>query len=91
MAISKSKRRYTVSLRPEVVNRFQTLAKELGMPTNTMSSACEDALKNIADVFQMAKDKGSIQLSDLYRVMGQQMELMEADEKESKNGGQKRN
>lgn len=79
MAISKSKRRYSVSLTPSVVARFQTLAKELGMPPSVMSAACEDAIKGIADVFQMAKEKGSLDIEDMRRLMGQQLELMEGD------------
>jgi phosphoribosylformylglycinamidine (FGAM) synthase-like enzyme len=91
MAISKSKRRYMISLRPEVVDRFQTLAKELRMPANTMSEACENAIKTASDIFQMQKDNGIIELSDLYKVLGQQMELIETDQKGKDNGGQKRN
>jgi hypothetical protein len=85
MAISAKKRRYSVSLTPAIVERFQSLCKQLGMPPSTMSGACEDALKTISEVFQMAKDKGSIELSDLYRLQGQQMELLESEEKERKN------
>lgn len=83
MAISKSKRRYSVSLTPAVVDRFQALARELGMPAFVMSSACEDALRQMSNVFQIAKDKGSIEVSDLMRLMGQQMELIEKEGKTS--------
>lgn len=77
MAISKGKRRYSVTLTPSVVDRFQTLARELGMPQSVMSAACEDALKGIAEVFQIAKDKGTLDVKDLRRLLGQQMELIE--------------
>lgn len=80
MPISKSKRRYTISLRPSVVDRFQSLAKSLGMPPYVMSAACEDALKGISDVLQIAKDKGTLELKDIRRLLGQQLELVEEAE-----------
>jgi hypothetical protein len=46
-----------------------------------MSAACEDALKTIADVFQTAKDKGTLELSDIHHLIGQQMELIQEEEK----------
>jgi len=85
MALSKSKKRYQLSLTPSIVERFQGLCKRLNMPNNTMSNAVDDLLDNLSDTFQMALDKGSIELSDLMRVMGKQMELIEAEEKERKN------
>ena len=92
MAVSKSKKRYMVSLTPSVVIRFQSLARDLGMPASVMSTACEDSLKSIADVFQTAKDKGSIDTGDLFRLLGQQMDLIKNEEKEEKNvPKQKRN
>lgn len=81
MAIALGKKRYQVTLTPSVVERFQTLARDIGLPPSVMSAACEDALKGISDVFQTAKEKGSFELSDLYRLMGQQMELLENEGK----------
>jgi hypothetical protein len=81
MAVPKNKKRYMITLTPAVVVRFQALAKNLGMPPSVMSGACEDALRTISDVFQTAKDKGSIEISDLYRLMGNQMELLESERK----------
>ena len=89
MAISKSKRRYQVSLTPSVVDRFQSLAKDLGMPASVMSGACEDALKTIADVFQVAKEKGTLEISDLKRLIDTQMELIQTDERKQ-DGNKKR-
>lgn len=85
MAISKSKRRYSVTLTPSVVDRFQALAKAIGMPASVMSAACEDALKEMSNVFQIAKDKGTVEVSDLMRLMGQQMELIEKESKHAQN------
>ena len=85
MGISKSKKRYQLSLTPAVVDRFQGLCKRLNMPSSTMSNAVDDLLDNISDTFQLALDKGTIEVSDLMKVMGKQMELIEAEEKERKH------
>lgn len=84
MAISKNKKRYYVTLTPAHVDRFQGLCKRLNLPPSTMSNALDDMLDNISDTFQMALDKGSLQISDLMKVMGKQMQLIEDEEKERK-------
>ena len=75
MPISDKKQRYSVTLTPMVVNRFYALAKDVGLPTATISNICEDALKQTILLFQIAKDKGSFDVVDLHRLVGQQMEL----------------
>lgn len=49
-----------------------------------MSELCEDAIKTVSETFQVALDKGSLQISDLMKVMGKQIELIEDEEKEMK-------
>jgi phosphoribosylformylglycinamidine (FGAM) synthase-like enzyme len=92
MAISEKKRRYSVTLTPSIVNRFQALCKEFGMPPGTMSNACDDAILEISKVFQTAKDQGKFDIHDIFRLMGQQVELiMEEERKEKKpNASNKR-
>lgn len=85
MAISKHKKRYNVTLTPAHVERFQRLCKRLNLPPSTMSNAIDDLIDNISDTFQAALDKGSIDLSDLMKIMGKQLELIEAEEKERKS------
>jgi hypothetical protein len=75
--IPEGKKRYTLTLTIAHVDRFQTLVKRLGLPPNTMSNAVDDLIGSLSDTFQTALDKGSLQLSDLFRVMGKQMELIE--------------
>jgi hypothetical protein len=64
------KKRYNVTLTESSVDRFQSLRKQLGLPLNTLSNACDDIICNLSDTFQMALDKGTIELSDLFKVMG---------------------
>jgi len=82
MAISKYKKRYNLTLTPAVVDRFQGLCKQLHLPPSTMSNAVDDLLDNVSDTFQAAIDKGSMELSDLMKLMGKQLELIETREKE---------
>jgi hypothetical protein len=89
MAISKNKKRYQLSLTPAVVDRFKSLCKRLNLPESTMSNACDELLNNVSDTFQMALDKGNIELSDLMKVMGKQLELLEGEKKS--HAEQKRN
>jgi len=85
MAINAKRKRYQLSLTPAIVDRFQGLCKRLNMPTGTMSNAVDDLLDSISDTFQMALDKGTIEISDLMKLMGKQMELIETEEKERKH------
>lgn len=84
MAISKNKKRYNVTLTPAVVDRFQSLCKKLKLPPSTMSNLCDDAISNVSDTFQMALEKGSIELSDLFKVMGKQFEQLEDNKKSTR-------
>jgi hypothetical protein len=54
-----------------------------------MSNAFDDVINNLSDTFQLALDKGTMELSDLFRVMGKQMELLE--EVKKPDARQKRN
>jgi hypothetical protein len=82
------KKRYNMTLTVTNVNRFQTLCKRLGLPRNTMSNAVDDLINSVADTFQTALDKGSMELSDLFKLMGKQLELIEEDKRDVQ---QKRN
>lgn len=84
MAISENKRRYSVSLVPSAVNRFQALCKEFNMPANTMSNICNDAIIEVTELFHTAKQQGKFDLADVFRLMGQKCaQLIEDDRKEA--------
>lgn len=82
MAISKSRKRYQLSLTPSNVERFQNLVKRMGLPPGTMSQACDDVIRDLSETFERALEKGSFELSDLMKLMGQQLELLEEEKKE---------
>lgn len=78
---AEKKKRYAVTLTPSVVNRFQSLRAKLGLPPKTLSSVCDEALNEVSTVFQTALDKGTLELSDLMKLMGKQVELFEEEER----------
>lgn len=80
MAISDKKKRYAVTLTPAIVTRFQGLCKDFGMPTNTMSNAIDDTLHGLCEMFQEAKDRGTMNITDIFRLMGRQVELIVEEE-----------
>lgn len=82
MAISKDKKRYNITMRPGIVTRFKTLAQQCGISPWAMSAICEEALSTFSDILQTAKNKGSLNLSDIHHLIGKQMELIEREEKE---------
>jgi hypothetical protein len=90
MTIHMKKRRYSLSLTPANVERFQRVITRMGLPLGTMSLACDDVIRDLAQTFETALDKGSFTTSDMLKLMGQQMELLEADEKEGKNVSDKK-
>lgn len=80
--LAPGKKRYSVSLRQTNVERFQALCKEFGMPPNTMSNALDDTLQGLCEVFQEAKERGTMNLSDIFRLMGKQVQLLIEEERE---------
>lgn len=89
MAISKSKRRYSVSLTPANVLRLQAIMAKIGLPPATMSHFIDDQLPTLAATFEGYHAKGcQMNLAEIITLMGQQMQLL--DEKEAiKNDQQK--
>jgi len=84
------KKRYSVTLTPANVERFQALATDIGMPPSAMSHAIDDFLRDMCEVLQTGKDQGRLDLSDIFRLMGKQMELHEEEERKNGEARQKR-
>ena len=77
MPVSKYKKRYNVSLNPEIVERFQKLAKLHGLPPIFMSLACQSGIESFAEVLQLAKDNGVITQSDIFMLLAKQTKKYE--------------
>lgn len=87
MAISKDKRRYSLTLTPARVDRFQNICKRLKLPPSTMSNALDDLLDGLADTLQAAADKG---ITGIVSLMENQMDLLHEEERKHEER-QKRN
>lgn len=84
MAIGAGKKRYNVSLDEAIVREFQSLCKQLGFPSNhTLSTACNEIVGMLNTEWRelLAKrNQGlSFGMGDVFRTMGKQMDLLEAD------------
>jgi len=90
MAIPITKRRYSVSLTPANVDRFQNLCKRLNLPPSTMSAAIDDNIRDLCGVFQVALDKGMTGVQDMFKEKQQEMELLLHEEKKGENDGNKK-
>lgn len=65
MAISKFKKRYNITMTPEIVEQFQLLTKEFGLHPSFMSMACQYGVESFLSALQLAKDQGTISQSDI--------------------------
>ena len=81
MAISPKKRRYNVTLTPANVDRLHAIMKKIGLPPSTLSHFIDDQLPTLAATFEAAYLKGSMEISDLFVLLGNQMQLLEEDKK----------
>jgi len=81
MAIAKHKQRYSVTLTPANVHRLQAIMAKIGLPPSTMSHFIDDQLPTLAATFEAAYAKGSMSTADLFVLLGNQMQLLEEEEK----------
>jgi hypothetical protein len=87
--IGPGKKRHTLTLTETVVVRFQNICRETGLPPATLSNAVDDFLKGIVDVLETARRSGRFTLSDMFNMMGKQMELLPMEEKQGAKSSQK--
>lgn len=79
--IPAGKARYNVTLTVKKVERFRSLCGHIGLPPSTLSALCDDCIEGMSDVLQEAKDRGTIGINDIFRLMGKQVELMLEEER----------
>lgn len=75
------KKRYQVTLTEEKVERFQAVAKQMGMPQNILSVTCDEAITQTLELFEVAAKKGKITLSDVFRQIAEMTKEGGNDEK----------
>lgn len=85
------KKRYSVTLTEEKVVEFQTVSKEIGLPSGIMSQICEQAIESITASMkkfsELKSAKGTLTIGDFFSVMGDLIgkQIEEEMGKESKN------
>jgi hypothetical protein len=85
MQLTNTKRRYSVSLTPANVDRFQSLLKRLKLPPSTMSAVIDDNIRSMCGTFQTALDKGTKGITDLFKEQQQEFELLQTEDKKEKS------
>ena len=93
--VAAGRRRYQVTLTESRVTQFQEVAKALGMPQSIMSTVCDDAISQVLKVFMKAKEKGTFTFTDLFTMVGEQIEEINSEEvkhedKEKRNKNSRR-
>jgi hypothetical protein len=88
--IPAGRKRLTITVDEKKLNRFLSLCREFGMPNTTVSSVCNDALHEIANVLQAAKTQGTFGITDVFKLMGKQVELIMEEERKSNDQNKKR-
>ena len=70
------KKRVMLTLTAETVDEFQTVAKTLGLAPGTMSKICDEAILRTLEIFKKALSKGSFTMTDLFTMIGEDMEAL---------------
>lgn len=76
------KKRYQVTLTEENVLRFHSLALQLNMPKSSMGLMLDDMLCNVVGSMEKLIKKGNVSLADLFKVIGEQLDEEDKNDKE---------
>jgi cysteinyl-tRNA synthetase len=79
--IKSTKKRYTFTLTQKNVEAYQALMKKLNIPQSALSNAMDSFISEMTTTMQKCVDKGSFTITDLFTLMGEQMELITKEEK----------
>lgn len=87
MSSPEGKKRYSITLTVENVERFKSILKSVGASQAYMSHCIDDFIRDMSDSMETLKEhhEGAgrpVGLRDLFWVLGKQMEEMLRDEKE---------
>lgn len=85
------KKRYQLTLTSDLVDEFQRLSREMGMPPGFLSSSIDEYLVQITDVLKTIVDKKKFTLKDMFQFMSDQLEDLDDDKKELVVISQKKN
>lgn len=88
--IPEGRIRRSITFDVDVLNRFQSLADRLGMPSTTLSAICNDAVHEISNVLALGLEQGKLDIQDIFRLMGKQVETLLEEERKGNAAHEKR-
>lgn len=77
--------RRSITFDTHEVERFQYLTSRLGLPATTLSAICNDAVHEINKVLTLGLDQGTLTMSDVFRLVGQQFDSLLEEERKGGN------
>ena len=80
---AKGKKRHMLTLTSENVKRFQDTCKEIGLPNSTLSNVIDDMLRDLNKVVDKARANGGYTIRDMFNMIGEQMELLQEEERKN--------
>jgi len=88
--IPEGRTRRSITFDVDVLNRFQALADRLGMPSTTLSAVCNDAVAEVSKVLALGLEQGKLDIEDIFRLMGKQVEMLLEEERTHNAAHEKR-
>jgi len=88
--IPEGRTRRSITFDVDVLNRFQALADRLGMPSTTLSAVCNDAVAEVSKVLALGLEQGKLDIEDIFRLMGKQVETLLEEERTHNAAHEKR-
>jgi len=79
--IPEGRTRRSITFDTDVLERFLALASRLGMPSTTLSAICNDAVAEINKILALGLEQGNLTLSDVFRLVGSQMDSLLEEER----------
>lgn len=83
--IPEGRTRRSVTFDTDVLKRFFELADRLSMPSTTLSAICNDAVAEINKVLALGLEQGNLTLSDVFRLVGSQIDSLLEEERRGGN------
>lgn len=88
--IPEGRIRRSITFDVDVLNRFQALIDRLGMPSTTLSAVCNDAVAEVSKVLALGLEQGKLDIEDIFRLMGKQVETLFEEERRDNAAHEKR-
>lgn len=88
--IPEGRVRRSITFDQDVLDRFFALTDRLGMPSTTLSAVCNDAVAEVSKVLALGLEQGKLDIEDIFRLMGKQVETLLEEERKDNAAHEKR-